>query len=149
MPQKNSTTYRTKQGQLVLSCFENNKGLHLTIDDICSYLRENGTPVGTTTVYRQVQKLMDEGIVTKYSVDSESGSCFQYSGADCKMHFHLKCTSCSSLFHATCSYIDSVESHIFAHHGFKVDNSRTVFYGVCRECLRNAKKRDINNNEKT
>ena len=87
-----STTYRTKQGQLVLDCFLNNKGEHLTIDDICLYLKNMGTPVGTTTVYRQVQKLSEEGIVTKYNVDSGSGASIQYSGENCKMHFHLKCT---------------------------------------------------------
>lgn len=135
-----SSTYRTKQGRLVLECFINNKGKHLTIDDICSYLKENGTPVGKTTVYRQVQKLSDEGSVTRYSVDNESGACFQYSGEGCKMHFHLKCNKCNKLFHASCDYIESVEQHIFSHHGFTVDNSRTVFYGVCQDCLRNKKK---------
>lgn len=140
MSDNNSTTYRTKQGKLVLDCFKNNKGIHLTIEDICSYLKKMDTPVGTTTVYRQVQKLIEEGIVTKYSVDSESGACFQYSGEDCKMHFHLKCVKCSSLIHASCSYIESVEEHIFEHHGFQVDNSRTVFYGVCQNCMRNLKK---------
>lgn len=135
-----SSSYRTKQGQLVLECFLNNKGKHLTIEDICTYLKENGTPVGTTTVYRQVQKLSDEGIITRYSVDSESAACFQYSGDNCQMHFHLKCNKCSQLFHASCSFIESVESHIFSHHGFKVDNSRTVFYGTCQECLRKDKK---------
>lgn len=140
MSDNNSTTYRTKQGKLVLECFKNNKGVHLTIEDICTYLKEMNTPVGTTTVYRQVQKLIEEGIVTKYSIDSESGACFQYSGEDCKMHFHLKCVKCSSLIHASCSYIESVEDHIFEHHGFQVDNSRTVFYGICQNCLRSKKK---------
>lgn len=141
---ENTTTYRTKQGKLVLECFKNNKGTHMTIEDICNYLREVGTPVGTTTVYRQVQKLSDEGVVTKYSVDQESGACYQYSGEDCKMHFHLKCNRCSKLFHASCEFIESVESHIFEHHGFKVDNSRTVFYGVCQNCLRKDKKLSVN-----
>lgn len=137
----NSTTYTTKQGKLVLECFEKNKGVHLTIEDICNYLRSNDTPVGTTTVYRQVQKLLNEGIITKYNVDKESGSCYQYSGKNCKMHFHLKCTNCSRLFHAECDHIESLEKHIFSHHGFCIDNSKTVFYGICQECLRAEKKK--------
>lgn len=137
---QNTTTYVTKQKKLVLDCFVNNKGKHLTIEDICTLLRANNTPVGTTTVYRQVQRLSEEGIITKYSVDSESGACYQYNGENCKMHFHLKCTKCSKLFHATCNYMETVDEHIFNHHGFKVDNSKTVFYGVCQDCLRNDKK---------
>lgn len=136
----NTTTYKTKQHSLVLECFLNNKERHLTIDEIYNILQKNGTRVGTTTIYRQVQKLSDEGLVTKYSVDSESGACYQYSGENCKMHFHLKCTACQRLIHSTCSYLETVENHIFDHHGFKVDNSRTVFYGICQDCLRNKKK---------
>ena len=138
---ENTTTYTTKQGRLVLDCFENNKGVHLTIDDICNYLKEKNTPVGTTTVYRQVQKLLDEGIITKYNVDKESGACYQYSGENCKMHFHLKCTECSQLIHAECDYIESLGNHIINHHGFAIDNSKTVFYGICRDCLRAKKKK--------
>ncbi len=143
MPNNNgSVTYKTKQQALVLNFFEQNKGLHVTVDDICLSLKENGTPVGTTTVYRQVQKLVNEGLVTKYNVDSESGACYQYNGENCKMHFHLKCTVCSELFHASCDFMESLDKHIFSHHGFMVDNSRTVFYGICQNCLRNSKKAD-------
>lgn len=142
MQDKKITTYRTKQSLLVLDCFKQNEGIHLTIEDICGILKNNGTPVGTATVYRHVARLCEEGIVTKYSVDSESGACYQYSGTSCKMHFHLKCTKCQELFHASCDFIQSVEEHISKHHGFIVDNSRTVFYGVCQSCLRNSKKAD-------
>ena len=140
MSEKTNITYNTKQGNLILDCFKNNKGIHLTIDDILSYLKENNTPVGITTVYRHLQKLSDSGVITKYNVDNESGACYQYSESDCKMHFHLKCTQCNELFHSECSYLQTVEEHIFSHHGFTVDNSRTVFYGLCQNCLRNAKK---------
>ena len=139
--QETKTSYRTKQGQLVLECFINNNGVHLTIEDICNYLKDNKTPVSTTTVYRQVQKLSDEGIITKYSIDKESAACYQYTGENCKMHFHLKCTKCSQLFHAACDHIESLEKHIFNHHGFCIDNSKTVFYGVCQECIRKEKKK--------
>ncbi len=135
--------YKTKQGDLVLSCLSMSGGKHLTIDDICSILKESGTPVGKTTVYRQMQKLLNEGLVTKYSVDSESGACYQYSGENCQMHFHLKCTKCGKLFHASCEFIESIEKHIFSHHGFSVDNTKTVFYGICGDCLRQEKKSHI------
>ncbi len=141
MPQNNaSVTYKTKQGTLVLECFKKNKGVHLTIDDISSFLKNSGTPVGISTIYRQVQKLVDEAVVTKYNLDNESSCCYQYNGNNCKMHFHLKCTVCMELIHASCEFMESVEGHIFSHHGFKVDNSRTVFYGICQSCLRNSKK---------
>ena len=140
MSSKSTSTYNTKQGNLILECFKKNKGIHLTTDDIVFYLKENNTPVGVTTVYRHLQKLSEAGIITKYSVDNASGACYQYNETDCKMHFHLKCTQCNELFHSECTYLASVQDHIFSHHGFSVDSSRTVFYGLCQKCLRSAKK---------
>lgn len=140
MSEKKSATYNTKQGNLILECFKKNKGIHLTIDDILSYLKQNNTPVGVTTVYRHLQKLSESGIITKYNVDLDSGACYQYTERDCKMHFHLKCTKCNELFHSECSYLQTVQDHIFSHHGFTVDNTRTVFYGLCQNCLRSTKK---------
>ena len=135
-----SVSYNTKQKTLITEYLKNNKNLHLTIDEISTALKNNSTPVGTTTVYRHLQKLVSEGIVTKYSVDSESSCCYQYNEENTKIHFHLKCTVCGELFHAECNFMESVDSHIFSHHGFKVDNSRTVFYGTCQDCLRKSKK---------
>ncbi len=136
---KNS--YTTKQGSLILSCFENNASTHLTIEDISDILSKNSTPVGTATIYRHVQKLIEQGKVQKYSLDSNDSACYQYvSDGQCKQHFHLKCTVCSKLFHASCPFLEEIGDHIKEHHGFHVDNSRTVFYGICRECLRNSKK---------
>lgn len=143
-----TTTYKTKQSMLVFDCFEKNKDKHLNVDDIYSFLKENSTPVGKTTIYRQVQKLLDEGVITKYSVDNETGACFQYSNSNCKMHFHLKCNKCTRLFHASCEFIESVQQHVFSHHGFMVDNSKTVFYGVCSECMRREKRISRNEKEK-
>lgn len=137
-----SNLYKTKQSALVLDCFKNSGGIHLTIDAVCRILEENNTPVGKATVYRQVQKLVDEGTVRKYSADNADSACFQYVGDDeqCKQHFHLKCTRCGKLFHASCPYLDGINRHIFEHHGFTVDNTRTVFYGICEECMREQKK---------
>ncbi len=136
---KNS--YSTKQGSLVLSCFEEHSSSHLTIEDISDILSKNSTPVGIATIYRHVQKLEEQGKIRKYSVEASDSACYQYiQNGECKQHFHLKCTVCSKLFHASCPFLEEISTHIHQHHGFAVDNSRTVFYGVCQECLRNSKK---------
>ena len=134
MPQK-SMVYRTKQSELVLSCLKENSDRHLTIEEISDILKQNGNVVGTATIYRNVEKLVLEGIVRKYSTDSSVAACFQYiSKNGCINHFHLKCTSCGELFHASCPVLDNIGNHILLHHGFEVDNTRTVFYGICKNC---------------
>jgi len=140
-----SSSYRTKQGENVLEVFKAHSGEHLTIEEISEYLRKRNTPVGTATVYRNVEKLIEGGLVRKYAIDGTTSACFQYTGdTSCREHFHLKCTKCGKLFHATCPFLDGISEHIFEHHGFTVDNTRTVFYGICDSCLRSDRKRESN-----
>ena len=127
--------YRTKQSELVLSCLKNNSQRHLTVEEISDILKAENTPVGSATIYRNADKLVSEGIVRKYSSDSKMSACFQFvSEKGCSNHFHLKCTNCGKLFHASCPVLDSIGEHILSHHGFFVDNTRTVFYGLCKDC---------------
>lgn len=136
-----TSTYSTKQKKLVLEIFKSNPDKHLTIDEISLLLSKNNTPVGITTIYRQTQKLLTDGFIRKYSLLAGDKACFQYvSEKSCSEHFHLKCTSCGKLFHASCSFLDSVNSHIFEHHSFCVDNTRTVFYGTCQNCSQKLEK---------
>ena len=51
-------------------------------------------------------------------------------GAD----FRLKCLGCGKLFHVECDYLDQVQAHIYAHHQFTIDNTKTVLYGLCAGC---------------
>ena len=141
---KKKNTYATKQGRLILDCLQGSGGNHLTTEQISEELKNNGTPVGTATIYRQLQKLVDEGLVIKYSsADSTDSACFQFLGENCQEHFHLKCTKCGRLIHAKCPFLSQINTHIFEHHAFTVDNTRTVFYGVCADCAESEKQRAI------
>lgn len=127
--------YKTKQRQLILDCLINNKEKHLTADDVIDYLKDKGNPVGKTTIYRYLDKLVAEGYVRRYFVEEGVSSCYQYiEGEKCHEHFHLKCVGCGSLMHLECNYIESLQEHISNNHKFKVDNLKTVFYGRCEGC---------------
>lgn len=131
-----SKGYKTKQREVILKVLTNNAERHLTAEDIVFELRENGDVVGKTTVYRYLDKLVSEGLVRKYSFEEGTSACYQYSGGnvECAEHFHLKCVVCNQLFHVECDYLNELADHVFQHHRFKIDNSKTVLYGVCEEC---------------
>lgn len=128
--------YKTKQKEIILNFFIENKNKHLTASDIVKYINSNEETVGMTTVYRYLDKLVSAGIIRKYFLDDKSGACYQYidDNSKCHEHFHLKCIQCGALFHIDCSYMQSLDEHIMEHHGFKIDNSRTVLYGICKYC---------------
>lgn len=138
---KEQKTYKTKQRELILACFKENSQRHLTAEDITDYLKQKSEAVGKTTVYRALDKLISEGAVRKYVTEEGKSACYQYidENMNCGEHFHLKCTRCNRLFHVDCDYLNELGNHIFEHHKFTVDNTKTVLYGICEECRKNEK----------
>lgn len=125
--------YKTKQSEIVLEYLKENSDSHLTANEIAMAL--SGKNVGKTTVYRHLEKLCRDGAVRKYILEEGDSACYQYIGdSSCHSHFHLKCLNCNKLLHLECDHLSEIETHINAHHNFKVDSSRTVFYGICEEC---------------
>lgn len=58
--------YKTKQKEIILNFFIENKNKHLTASDIVKYINSNEETVGMTTVYRYLDKLVSAGIIRKY-----------------------------------------------------------------------------------
>lgn len=130
--------YRTKQHKEMLSFLETQREKHLTVNDICTYFQKQGKPIGVTTVYRQLERMVDDGVVKKYTIDNNTPACFEYVGtqenameSSC---FHCKCDQCGKLIHLECDELAEVQKHLLIHHGFQVNPLRTVIYGICEEC---------------
>ena len=136
------TKYNTKQHEEVLDYLKSIKGEHVTALEVYEHLSEEcpgGThkKPGKTTVYRQLERLVEEGLVDKYVIDQNTPACFEYVGTDeCGegICVHGKCLKCGKLFHLHCEEIKEMGEHLEAHHGFIPDFHHTVIYGVCEEC---------------
>ena len=136
MSKKNE--YKTKQSEIVLEFLREKTGEHLTVNDIYEHLQKQGLSIGLTTVYRQLEKLVSQGVVKKYILDLNTPACFEYIPSDCaKSHepcFHLKCKICDKLIHLKCEELSEMEDHLMKEHKFMLDSQRTVLYGVCENC---------------
>lgn len=130
--------YQTRQMAELLSYLQSAEGRHVTVSEICTYFKEQGITVGTTTIYRHLERMVDQGIVAKYVVDGTSSACFEYLGGKEECHkpvcFHCKCEKCGKLIHLQCDEAVNLGQHMLKHHGFQMDSIRTVFYGICAEC---------------
>lgn len=128
--------YKTKQRDLILKYFRENYATHVTAEDVVGHLKKEGTSVGKSTVYRYLEKLVEQGTVRRYFIEEGQGACYQYAGENeqCHHHFHLKCIECGSLLHIECDYLVEAEFHILKHHDFEIDNTKTVLYGRCEKC---------------
>lgn len=131
------TQYQTHQRQELLQYLENARGQHITAADICNHLQRQGKNIGMTTVYRRLERMVDEGLVNKYVIDGTSPACFEYIGEHNRAGdtcFHCKCDKCGRLIHLHCGELEAIGAHLNEHHGFRLNPMRTVFYGLCENC---------------
>lgn len=133
--------YRTKQSQMILKVLIENQHRHLAAEQVAESLKGQGTAVSKATVYRHLDRLVEQNLVRKYIVGDGSSACYQYCGDDIDrhLHYHLKCVCCGELFHVACDFLNQLAAHVFQEHHFRVDSSKTVLYGVCGHCQQSGK----------
>ncbi|MBE6773556.1 MAG: transcriptional repressor [Ruminococcaceae bacterium] len=131
-----TSVYKTKQKKLIYDFFKINKQKQFTCDEITYMLLNDGTPVGKTTVYRQLENLIIEGKIKKLNPHKGKSFMYQYidESLDCENHMHLRCTRCGKYIHLGCDFMNQVSEHISKHHNFTVDNSKTEILGICENC---------------
>lgn len=121
-----------------MAYLESIPGRHVTAAQVYEELKKQDCAIGNTTVYRYLERLVDEGMVNKYMIDANSPACFEFVGK--QMHqgkgscFHCKCEKCGKLIHLHCEELEMIASHLQKEHQFTLDPLRTVFYGSCEEC---------------
>lgn len=107
---------------------------YVTANQIMTHLRQQGQSVGLTTVYRHLDRFEKEGIVHKIVLDGNSGACYQYAGAE-ESRLLLKCEGCGGILPMDCSHMPQLYEHVLQEHQFRVNPHRTMFYGMCDNCL--------------
>ena len=130
--------YDTKHGKAILALLAVEKDTFVTAAQIIEHLKKEHGAISRPTVYRQLDKMVKEGKVRKYMFGGTAVANFRYvdpdeSGRDL---YHLKCEVCDGVFNLKCDEVDHVSQHILEAHTFQVDDSKTVFYGKCKTCLR-------------
>ena len=137
--------YKTRQQDLLISYLREMQGKHFTAEDVRAHFEAKKISIGIATIYRQLEKLVNEGKIQKYFIDEHSAACFEYAGDDClekEKHFHLKCELCGRLIHLECEELEELGGHLKTEHGFVINPLRTVFYGVCTDCINKKEKDD-------
>lgn len=130
---------QTRQKAVILKYMKENKDIHLKAEDILDGLKTQGEAVGKATVYRFLKVLEDEGMIRKYTLCDKVPACYQYTGdhPECKKHYHLMCSRCGAIVHIDSPALRCFMSEVLEQEGFVIDESKTVFYGLCRQCILN------------
>lgn len=123
--------YDTIHRKEVLTFFSDHKSNSFSVEDVESNL----SGIATSTLYRVISKLVDEGCLKK--CQSASRKClYQYNDKEhCPYHMHIRCTNCGKVEHLSDDDSEKIRSLIERNLNFSVSNSTTL-EGLCKECRR-------------
>lgn len=125
--------YNTKQKEIILETIKNNDK-EFTIKEIHEQLKDS---TGLTTIYRLVDKLVEEGFLNK-RIGDDNTTFYQYlEKCDCSNHFYLKCINCGKLIHVDCDCIKELSDHILNEHCFVTTKEHIIINGTCSACIKN------------
>ncbi len=128
--------YNTAQRKAIIDCLLQVHG-HMTAAAVRAALAESGHKVSPATVYRQLEKLVDEGVAVKSTPIGEKSACFEIidrGACEAARCYHMKCTTCGKLIHLDCDEVEKLCTHMLDKHGFCIDMTSTVLFGTCKEC---------------
>ncbi len=127
---KRNDTYNTKQKDIILN-FLKKQQKELTIKEIYEKLEKK---VGLTTIYRLVDKLVEEKSIAK-NINKDNKTYYQYLySCDKENHFYLKCNNCGLIVHIDCDCIKDLFNHISNEHNFMIDKKQIIISGLCKKC---------------
>lgn len=135
-------TYHTKTSELI-SQFLNSRNEHgFTAVELSDFLRSHGMEVNKTTVYRNLDKLTETGVLVKRKSAVNDGYIYQNQLEErhCAEHIHFQCEKCGSVIHLsdekTAMYIKSISETL----GLQIDLSASSLNGICSKCREEIKK---------
>jgi Fur family ferric uptake transcriptional regulator len=113
-----------------------NSDSHLSAEELIAALAEKGLKVGTATVYRTIDVLLESGFV----VERNRGEGFRRFEAnrDLPHHEQLLCTVCGVVEEFRDAALERMTHRVADAHGFVRERHRLVIYGTCANCLRAA-----------
>ena len=142
---RSSQKYNTKLRPRMIDAFCQNRARALSASELHAILCGQGEAVNLVTVYRNLERMTDEGVLIRFYKNGEhGGALYKYSGeaGECHCHIHAKCTECGEILHLDCDFMEELVRHTEDEHGFSILMGNTVLSGMCSECKskQNSKK---------
>nr|WP_293658316.1 Fur family transcriptional regulator [Anaeromicrobium sp.] len=124
----------TPQRRATLDTVIENKGKHLSTEEIYDIVKEKCPEIGLATVYRTLQLLDELDIISKINLDD---GCSRYelnNDDDNHQHHHLICTKCGAIIEVGVDLLDELESEIERNYNFTISDHKVKFFGHCSKC---------------
>ena len=128
-PQESIKMKMTKQRKVILEELRS-VTTHPTADEIYGMVRRKLPRISLGTVYRNLEKLSDEGVILKLE---HAGKQRRYDG-DTSEHHHIRCVRCGKVDDLMISPEVALGKDIENINGYELIDYKVEFSGVCPGC---------------
>ncbi len=104
---------------------------HIDADQILSGARASGHEISRATVYRNLELLVDCGLVSRFQLDGRTVYEHVHPGLH---HDHLACRECGRVVEFVSPAISSLLAEICRAHGFEPAGNQIQISGLCSAC---------------
>lgn len=119
----------SKQKDIVLRALDEHR-VHPTADELYKYIHQEHTDIGVATVYRNLNKFVQKGIIRKIiGLDGSShfDSCME-------PHFHFICDCCGEIYDIPMDISTDLIAKAEEFTDCKIASMDITFRGFCRKC---------------
>lgn len=125
----------TPQRRAVVNMVIENKGSHLTAEELYDLVKKDCPEIGLATVYRTIQLLEEIGLLSKLNLDD---GCNRYELIDedeIHQHHHLICRKCGKVIEVEEDLLEVIEKTVESKYNFMIENHSLKFIGICEDCI--------------
>ncbi len=119
----------SKQRELILNMVKSNP-IHPDAETVYHALRPECPGLSLGTVYRNLNVLVEHGMIQKLAMPYASD---RFDGRT-DAHCHMVCERCGRVFDAETGDIFQMAKEVMQQNGFKVTSAELVLRGICGEC---------------
>lgn len=120
---------RSQQRENILELLQKT-GTHPAADWIYSQLKEDFPNLSMGTVYRNLNILIEQGLVKKI----DFGSTFDRFEANIAPHYHFVCESCGAIIDLDLPIDESLNEYVQKETSYLVSRHKIEYFGVCDRC---------------
>ena len=124
-------TRNTKQRKIIHDVFEVS-GRPLSAGEAIALARSRSHTLGTATVYRTINKMLEDGLLVPVEIPAEPT---RYEIAGLHHHHHFYCRTCKKVFDVDGCPTDFVG---ITPEGFELEAHEVILYGRCEKCIQAA-----------
>ena len=120
----------TPQRMMVLEAIEASHD-HISAEEIHARARLQYPYINISTVYRTLELLKENGLVTETDL---GGGRFLYHPTGKAQHHHLVCRKCGKVRDIDITVLDRLREQLKAQHSFDAELEHIAIFGTCDRC---------------